>query len=531
MRRWNGWGDEAISPPVPGTAATLLARLVGPGRPPRDASLAEAVATVPASRLPSHPLVEADPEVRLRHARGQSLPDWVALRTGRLGTVPDGVAFPSRAADVRELLTYAASVGAEVVPYGGGTGVVGGVDARPGAPATLTVSLERLDALTGFDPTSGLATFGAGATGPTVESILGERGWTLGHYPQSWEYSTVGGWVATRSCGQQSIGFGRIETLFAGGRLEAPAGTLDMPPHPASAAGPDLRQLVLGSEGRLGILTQVVLRASPRPEREVVLTRFLPDLEGGMAAARDLARGRLPISMIRLSTPAESITTLAMAGRRRTIRALDGYLRLRGLGRGRCLLMVALTGRAAAVRVGSAEVGVLLRPYRPVAAPGAFGRSWMAERFRSPYLRNGLWEAGYAVDTVETAADWSRIPGLAAAVARALRTGLAADGERVHAFSHLSHVYPTGSSLYTTFVFRLADDPDETLARWRRLKEAVSRAIVAGGGTISHQHGIGIDHAPYLAAEKGELGIAALADLARRFDPDGRMNPGKLLLT
>ena len=174
------------------------------------------------------------------------------------------------------------------------------------------------------------------------------------------------------------------------------------------------------------------------------------------------------------------------------------------------------------------EVRAILRGRQAVGVP-VLGRSWTAERFRTPYLRNSLWEAGYAVDTVETAATWSQVPSLAHEVATALRTGLAGDGERVHAFSHLSHVYPTGSSLYTTYVFRLAGDPEVTLERWRRLKRAVSEAIVAGGGTISHQHGVGTDHAPYLPFEKGELGMAALADLARRFDPDGLMNPGKLL--
>jgi alkyldihydroxyacetonephosphate synthase len=527
MRRWNGWGDARVAMDLPASASTLLATLVGPGRPPRDAAVEDVVSGVPPSRLPRHRLVETDPEVRVRHARGQSLPDWVALRSGRLGAVPDGVAFPSDAAEVRELLRFARAAGADVVPYGGGSSVVGGIDPRPDA-VTLTVSLARLARLEAFDEASGLATFGAGTTGPAVEAALGERGWTLGHFPQSWEGSTVGGWVATRSSGQQSLGYGRIEALFAGGRLEAPAGPLELPPHPASAAGPDLRQLVLGSEGRLGILTDVVVRATPLPERDVVEAWFLPDFPTAMDAARDLARARLPVSMLRLSTPVETATTLAMSGRGDVVRLLDRYLRLRGLGHGRCLLLVGLLGRRRVVASADREVRAILRGRHALGVP-TLGRSWTAERFRTPYLRNSLWEAGYAVDTVETAAAWSGVPGIAHGVATALRTGLAADGERVHAFSHLSHVYPTGSSLYTTYVFRLAGDPDVTLERWRRLKRSASESIVAGGGTISHQHGVGTDHAPYLPSEKGELGMAAIGDLARSFDPDGLMNPGKLL--
>jgi alkyldihydroxyacetonephosphate synthase len=527
MRRWNGWGDRRVRVSLPATAATWLERLVGPSVRPADATLAHAVGRVPPPRLPPHRLVGQDPEERVRHARGQSLPDWIALRSGRLGPVPDGVAFPADTAQVRELLRFARATGAEVIPYGGGTSVVGGIDPRDGA-VTLTISLARMGRLQAFDEPSGLATFGAGASGPVVEASLGELGWTLGHYPQSWEASTVGGWVATRSSGQQSLGFGRIEALFAGGRVEAPAGSLELPPYPASAAGPDLRQLVLGSEGRLGVITDVIVRASPIPERDIVVARFLPDFDDASAAARELARARLPISMLRLSTPVETATTLAMSGQRDVVRLLDRYLRARGLGAGRCLLLIGLTGRRRSVARARAEIRAILRHHRAVAVP-LLGRAWMAERFRTPYLRNGLWEAGYAVDTLETAAPWSAVPGLARAVAAALRGGLADEGERVHAFSHLSHVYPTGSSLYTTYVFRLDRDPDVNLARWRRLKTAASDAIATGGGTISHQHGVGTDHLPWLEAEKGSLGMAALADLAQRFDPDGIMDPGKLL--
>ncbi len=530
MRRWNGWGDEDTTLDLSPRAAGLLEELLGPGAPPSDAALDDVVRSIPDGRLPEHPDVDVDPETRLRRARGQSLPDWIALRSGRPGPVADGVAFPADPAAVRRLLAYAGAVGASVVPYGGGTGVVGGLGPFDPAVPTLEVSLERMAGLQRLDRISGLATFGAGSTGPVVEGALAAEGLTLGHFPQSWELSTVGGWVATRSTGQQSIGYGRIEALFAGGRLEAPADSLELPPHPASAAGPDLRQLVLGSEGRLGILTDVTLRAVPRPEAEVTLAAFLPDMEAGIAAAADLARARLPVSMIRLSTAAETRTTLAMATDRTAVRLLDRYLALRRLGPERCLLLVTLTGRRRLVRSARGEIGSIVRQYHGIGAPGALGRRWVAERFRSPYLRNALWDAGYAVDTVETATDWAALPGLVRSVASALRGGLADEGERVHAFSHLSHVYPTGSSLYTTFVFRIASDPDQTLARWRRLKEAASRAIVAGGGTISHQHGVGADHAPWLAAEKGTLGITALQAVASRFDPDGRMNPGRLLL-
>ncbi len=529
MRRWNGWGDESIHDELPPGGTAAIDRVVGPATPPRDATLAEVVAAVPATLLPHHRLVVDDAEVRVRHARGQSLPDWLALRTGRLDAVPDGVAFPGDAAEVRELLAWATAVGARVIPYGGGTSVVGGVTPTADGAPWLTLSLAHLAGLRTLDDASLLATFGAGTAGPDVEAALRARSLTLGHYPQSWELSTVGGWVAARSSGQQSAGYGRIEALFAGGAVEAPAGSLELPPHPASAAGPDLRQAILGSEGRLGILTEATLRVAPLPEVETFPTMFFPDWERALGFTRAVARARLPLALVRTSTPAETWTNLALAGHERTLAALRRYLSARGAGPGRCMVLLGLVGRRRVMAAAFAEVLAIGRRYGAVRAPATFGRQWHRNRFRTPYLRNTLWDAGYAVDTLETAVAWDRVPAMAAALAPAIRRGLADEGERVHAFTHLSHVYPTGSSLYTTFVFRLAHDPDVTLERWRRLKGLASEAIVRLGGTISHQHGVGSDHAPYLAAEKGELGMAALGDLARRFDPAGMMHPGVLL--
>ena len=530
MRRWNGWSDEgAAEEPLSGDAATLLRRIVGPGTPPRDATLDDVLPRIPEGRLPAHPLLSAEPEDRLRHARGQSLQDWIALRSGRVGRVPDAVARPSTTDEVRELLAFAAASGATLIPYGGGTSVVGGVTPGDDDRPVLTMALERLAGLRSLDARSGLATFGAGTLGPGLEAALADRGFTLGHSPQSFERSTVGGWVVTRSAGHRSVGFGRIESSFAGGRLESPRGTLELPTHPASAAGPDLRQLVLGSEGRLGLLTEVVVRALPTPDHERLATWFARDWPTGMELARAIGQTRLPVSAIRLSTPLETASLLAMAGKSSGRRLLDAYLRARGVAHGGCLLIVEASGRRRIVEAAIKETASLARAAGAVRAPGSIGRRWRDGRYRSVSLRDRLWAQGYALDTLETATDWSRLPDLAVALAQALRHGLDAAGERVHAFSHLSHVYGSGSSLYTTYVYRIAGDPDETLDRWRRLKRAASEAIVAGGGTISHQHGVGRDHLPYLAAEKGELGMALLRDVAARLDPDGVMNPGVLV--
>jgi alkyldihydroxyacetonephosphate synthase len=536
-RRWNGWGDETVVMALPEAARLLLERRMGSRTPPRDATLADALEAVPASRLPARDDLDRTTDSRLRYATAQSLPDWIEIRSGRVARHPDAVARPSSDEGIESLYQTARQLGARLVPYGGGTSVVGSIGRGGFADPTggsqddrpvITVDLGALAGLRSYDERSGLATFGAGTAGPEVEAALAPLGRTLGHFPQSFELSTVGGWIATRSSGQESMGYGRIEDLFGGGRVVAPAGRLDLPPFPASAAGPDLRQVVLGSEGRLGIVTEAVLRTSPAPDVHPVTAYAMPDWASGVACARDLAAIGRPLSMVRLSSPAEMRTTLAMAPARRSVALLGRYLRLRRFGPETCLLLVAAAGRRRAVSTAMAATLDVVRRHRGISlAATGIGRRWMAERFRAPYLRNALWEAGYAVDTVETAADWSRVEGLAASIVRALRDGL--DDERVLPLAHLSHVYPTGSSIYVTYVFRLGPDPDATLERWRRLKRAASDAIVAGGGTISHQHGVGRDHRAWLGHEKGELGTAVLADLTRRFDPDGLLGGGVLV--
>ncbi len=517
-------------PAIPASARYLLESEIGPGTRPRDATLDSVVAALPASRLAAVAGLSVDAADRIRHARGQSLPDWIALRSGRIGHVPDAVARPAGAADVRVLLDDARRMGAVVIPYGGGTSVVGGVTpAADDDRAVLTITMDALGGLRELDERSGLATFGAGTLGPDLEAALAPHGLTLGHFPQSWERSTVGGWVAARSAGQQSIGFGRIEDLFAGGRLEAPAGTMQLPSHPASAAGPDLRELVLGSEGRFGILTDVVVRAVPKPRVEATPAFVLGEWPRALEAAREIARARLPLSMVRLSTPIETATTLALAGDGRGMRALRGYLRLRRIGPEPCLLIILASGSEKLVEDAVREAGSIVRRHGGFGIGGGAGRQWLRSRFRTPDLRDALWAEGYAVDTLETAASWSALPELAADLGRTLRHGLDDVGERVHAFSHLSHVYPSGSSLYATLIFRIAEDPDETLDRWRRLRTAASEAIVRHGATITHQHGVGRDHRPWLEAEKGELGIDVLEAVRRRLDPDGILNPGVLL--
>ncbi len=528
MRRWNGWGDSNCDYPLSAAMVDFLRRRLGTAAPPLDATRDEALAKVPPSRLSPHPQIDVSAQARLLHAHGQSLPDWVALRSGAIGPVPDGVAWPQNRQQVRQLLSYAATQQIRVIPYGGGTSVVGHLTPEESGSPSLTVDMRRMNRLLHLDSESQLACFEAGVTGPDLEAALRAHNLTLGHYPQSFEHSTLGGWVCARSSGQQSLGYGRIEQLFAGGQLETIGGELSLPPLPASAAGPDLKELLLGSEGRYGILTEATLRVRALPARETFRAVFFPNFDSGIGAVKELARQRLPLTMLRLSNPRETATTLVMAGHERLLDALQAYLRLRGAGAGKCLLLYGAAGSRREVAFAVGRVRRTARNWGGVAAGATFGRQWQKSRFKAPYLRNALWDAGYAIDTFETALPWQGVKGYVSAVEERLSNGLCACGEAVHIHTHLSHVYPDGCSAYSTYLFRLAAEPEQTLDRWQRLKQLASETIVAHGGTISHQHGVGTDHRAFLAAEKGETGMQLLTAVGQALDPTGIMNPGKL---
>ena len=529
MRRWNGWGDASFHLPLPPAGQDFLKARIGVASPLSEARLDQVCAAVPESRIPERPGVHTDPETRVRHARGQSLADWLAMRSGDFGVFPDAVALPENSEEVAELLDWARERDLVVIPYGGGTSVAGHINPEDSGRPVLTLSLERMNRLMDLDAESQIATFGAGTPGPLVESQLLAHGYTLGHFPQSFELSTIGGWVASRSSGQQSLRYGRIEQLFAGGRLETFQGSWAIPAFPASAAGPDPREMVLGSEGRFGVITEVKVRVTPVAEHESFHVLFFPDWDRARLCARQLVQNRTPLSMLRLSNAVETETQLALAGHPTMIGMLERYLGWRGAAGGKCMMTVGLTGTKAQCRTGLRELKRTSRRNDGVYTGTYLGRKWEQKRFTMPYLRETLWERGYAVDTLETATDWDNVDSLMNRIETTLREGLESEGEPVHVFTHLSHVYGQGCSIYTTYVFRCAESYQATRERWARLKQAASQVIVNNRGTISHQHGVGKDHAPYLPTEKGPVTIGMLHAMSRHMDPDQRLAPGVLL--
>jgi alkyldihydroxyacetonephosphate synthase len=376
MRRWNGWGDDSVTYHLPASAARFLDQLVGRSHKPSDASLNDSLSRLPKTRIKNHPLISTEGLTRLLHARGQSFPDWLALRSGKVDTPPDGVAYPITEDEVTQLIQLAQRKGFHIIPYGGGTSVVGHIDPLKGNSPVLSVDMSRMNRMEELDTESLLATFGAGISGPDLEAQLRARGLTLGHFPQSFEYSTLGGWVATRSSGQQSLRYGRIEKLFAGGRLVSPTGVLNLPAFPASAAGPVLREMVLGSEGRLGILTQAVVRVSLIPEEEEFHAVFFPDFQHGIEAEQQILTTGLSLCMLRLSTATETTTTLALAGHEKLIGALQKVLSIRGLGEGKCMLLLGFSGKPNLIHTHRSEALNITGKWGGVHVGKTFGEQW-----------------------------------------------------------------------------------------------------------------------------------------------------------
>lgn len=530
MRRWNGWGDDGIERGLSAAALSFLEARLGRGDRSPDATFDQTRDRVGPSRLADDEIFDIEPATRLCHAHGQSFPDWAALRHGQPGPCPDAIVRPASHGQVRAVLDRARQLGAVIVPYGGGTSVVGHLAVVDDGRPVISVDMARHSRLLELNAHDRIATLGAGAAGPVLEAQLRAHGFMLGHYPQSFEYSTLGGWIVTRSAGQQSRRYGRIEDMLHGARVAAPADDLTIGGQVASAAGPDLRQILLGSEGRLGIVTEARMQVCPVPAHEAFHVLFFGDWTAAETAARAIAQAGVNVSMVRVSNAEETDVQLRLAGHESAITWLYRYLGWRRLGDRPCMMTLGVTADSRrAGRRSAADVLAIARRAGGVATGTRLGAVWAANRFAGAYARNALWDAGYAVDTMETAVPWSTTTATMTAMETAVHEALTVFDERALAFSHLSHVYGAGSSVYMTVVWRRAADCETDMAHWRALKHAVSAVIVAAGATISHQHGVGADHAPYLAAEKGVAGLAMIDSVLTAIDPERMMNPHTLM--
>jgi alkyldihydroxyacetonephosphate synthase len=528
--------DAAVKRTLPKAARKHLARELGwtprstPPVPVDSIELAPSRLPVPVRAelvtLLGLENVRDDRESRLRRTGGKSYLDLLRRRSGDATDAPDAVLTPADTAQTAALLELCTRHGVVVVPFGGGTSVVGGlsgtdVDDRP----VVVVDLSRMAGVVSVDVPSSLVTAGPGMRGPALEDALAEHDLTLGHLPQSWEFATLGGYAATRSAGQASTGIGRFDELVTGLTLATPTGVLELGHAPASAAGPDLLGLALGSEGTLGVITEVTVRVRPRPRTEEYEGWSFRSWAAGLAALQRLARHDLLPDVVRLSDPDETRANLMLAGGAGA-RALRGALRGRGHGDG-CLLVVGWQGLPTIVRARQRAATSLLREDGGKRAGTRVGESWERHRFEAPYLRDRLLDVGLLVETLETAATWSALPTVYDAARRALREALSTPGTQPLVMTHLSHGYATGGSLYLTV---LADrDDDLPIQQWLTAKRAATDAVLAAGGTLTHHHAVGADHRPWLDREIGPRGVDVLRAVKATLDPAGICNPGVLL--
>jgi alkyldihydroxyacetonephosphate synthase len=529
---WFGWGEPADPVHLPPQAEEMLRSELGadgrtppvaledvrlPDAAPLPEALAEAVG--PAN-------VMTDRLARVRHAAGRSYPDLLRLRSGDGSGAPDAVVLPGSHDEVAAVIAICDAERVAVVPFGGGTSVVGGVEAlRGSSEAAIALDLRRLDGVA-LDRESLLATLGAGLPGPRAEELLNEQGLTLGHFPQSFEHATIGGYVATRSAGQASTGYGRVDELVRGLRMATPRGDLVVKPVPASAAGPSLLGLALGSEGVLGVITDATLAVRERPEVRRYEGWSFRSFEAGAAAFRAMEQAHASPDVARLSDEEETRLALVMSSSASTAQRVGmAYLRARGHGGG-CIAIVGWEGTDAEVRRRRSWTRGFLRRGGGLPLGPRPGEAWLRNRYLGPYQRDVLLDRGVAVETLETATAWSSLLDLHQAVRAALSAALSGRGTPPLVTCHVSHLYPSGASLYFTWIARRDAD---ALDQWRAAKTAASDAIVENGGTITHHHAVGRDHVPWMEAEIGRTGVEALRAVKQRLDPNGVMNPGKLL--
>ena len=521
--RWWGWGTRDQSYSLEGRTAfwpmvqqwlELPDDLLAHGTPP--VSLEEI--TLRPSRL-DDPMVASlrrsmgedavhlDKRARVEHAYGKSYRDLLRIRAGYIPNPPDVVVYPQGQHEIVTLLAWAADRDVVIVPFGGGSSVLGGVEPPVEERPVVSLDMACLDTVREIDPRSRTARIQAGATGPEIEAQLNPRGFTLGHFPQSFEFSTLGGWIATRSAGQNSIGYGKIEHMTMAVRAVTPTGIIETKNTPASAAGPSLLQMLVGSEGTCGVIIEGTMRIHPLPQTQDYRGILFHSLEQGGEAFRALMQqpGLCP-AIIRLSDPAETAAYVMMSHehhglRRAADKLIARYLGARGYDTSgeSCLMLLGFEGEPAWVVHQWDVAHEICGDHQGLSLGRAVGKSWLRDRYAQPYLRDTLMDHGILVDTLETATTWANLmPLYETLVATIQGTITSIGGGPGFVMTHISHAYPQGASLYTTFLTRQVRDPDPLAkqAQWQAIKNSTTNAILDAGGTLTHHHGIGRDHAP-----------------------------------
>jgi alkyldihydroxyacetonephosphate synthase len=477
---------------------------------------------LPTPRIAPPPALAAfcrrEPYDRAAHAYGKSYPDYVRVLLGDLACAPDVVAYPRDEKDIAAVMDWAGEAGASLAPFGGGSSVCGGVEHRPDPShnAAITLDLKNLGRVKEVDKTSRAARIEAGAYGPALEGQLKPHGLTLRHFPQSFEYSTLGGWIATRSGGHFASLYTHIDDLVEAVRVVTPSGVIESRRLPGSGAGPSPDRMFLGSEGVLGVITEAWMRLQAKPAFRAGGSLRFPSFFAAARAVRALSQAGLYPSNCRILDPQEAYNTGAGDGASAIMvlafesadHPLEAWMQ-------RALQCCADHGGALEGQGGDAHL------------EGAAGL-WRNAFIRMPYAREFLTPAGYIVDTFETAITWERFEALHDAVKAATeRAILEATGVKGEVTCRFTHVYPDGPAPY--FSFHALGRHGALIEQWEAIKNAASDALIEAGGTITHHHAVGRDHRPWYDRQRPELFATALRAAKRALDPKGVMNPGVLI--
>jgi alkyldihydroxyacetonephosphate synthase len=549
VMKWWGWGDEAVSfthedkpalaPFLRRAIAVDVTRVVDqpaafedvrvpePSLPPELATALEQAVT------PEY--VSTDRLDRVTHARGKSLRDLVRHRRGDLGRLPDVVVRPADEEQVAAVMRAALEADAVLIPFGGGTSISGSLEPSQQEQRTvITLDLSRLRRVLSVDAPSGLARVEVGAFGPDLERQLNAQGWTLGHFPDSFTHSTLGGWIATRSSGMQSDRYGDIADVTRAVRVVTPAGLLVTRPVPHASTGPSVREMVLGSEGRLGVITEATVHVRRVPARRVILGYLFPTWSDALAAMEDIAASEATPSVTRVSDSYE--TAFSFATRKQpTIldrvksRALTTYLerRRRFDLDAMCLSFIGYEGTQRHVAAQRKEVSRIVGRHGGLCIGASPGELYDQKKFDTPYIRDFLLDRGALADVSETSAPWSRLRTLYDNVMSAAHGAFNELAVRGYIMCHLSHSYHAGACLYFTFAFKPSAQ-DDGLSQYDRVKFAIQQAFIDSGGTLSHHHAVGTEHAHWLEQDISAPGVAMLQALFSGVDPGANLNPGKI---
>jgi alkyldihydroxyacetonephosphate synthase len=473
-----------------------------------------------------------DPLDRVVHTYGKSIRDLLRVRAGDLRRTPDVVVYPADEAQVQSIVDAAIAEDAVIIPFGGGSNIVGSLEPGPQEQRTvISLDLGRLDRVLEIDEESGLARIQAGAQGPDIERQLAAKGWTLGHFPDSFTHSTLGGWVATRSSGMQSDKYGDIGDIARGMRVVRPGGVLVIRAIPSTSTGPSVREMIVGSEGRLGVITEVTVQVHRVPEKREIQAYLFPGWETGLEAMRAISESDAAPSVTRISDARETAFSFATGkestGVAKLVTAgLGRYLKAKGWDTDQmCLSFIGFEGSEENVTRQKKLVGQIVKKHGGIGVGKGPGVLYDQKKFDTPYLRDFLLDRGGAADVSETAAPWSKLLPLYRHVFDSANRAYDELGLKGWIMAHLSHSYHSGACLYFTFAFAHGDDP---LSQYDTVKTAIQQAFIDAGGSLSHHHGVGVEHAAWLEQDISVGGLAVMQGLFDSADPGRNFNPAKI---